>query len=225
MQFVHHCLPPRLNTQAPDTCLCTLTCFSQVPEGCAANPDLSTYNDHVIRDEDWHIIREYTGLLWPISHVSYLLQGGKYVTISILYPCLGKSAFLNPQLALNTLLLIYAVVWLAHNKPNTPDMNGVGTLLDQLDDDEPIRLQDERADTELYTVPPELIDDDIKHARKMLRDEIIHRFYHTVEQPDLEDAIIATLLDIRYVARPALSPCTVTNLWCVAVCIEHIGGR
>lgn len=75
----------------------------------------------------------------------------------------------------------------------------LGTLLDQLADDEPIILQDERGDTTLYVVEPSLIDPDIKVARFNLREELIRRFYTIVDPSDMEDVGIASLLDPRCV--------------------------
>lgn len=74
----------------------------------------------------------------------------------------------------------------------------LGTLLEQLEDDQPVRLQDERADKELYVVEAELIDADVKTARRILRAEIVNRFYDDVQESDLEDVGLATILDPRY---------------------------
>lgn len=62
----------------------------QVPEGCAPNPDGSKYGDQCLATSDWEVMRESAGVLWPVSMLVSHLQGEAYVTISLVYPMLGR---------------------------------------------------------------------------------------------------------------------------------------
>ena len=73
----------------------------------------------------------------------------------------------------------------------------LGKLLAQIEPDQPVHFHDEATSEELFSVKPELLDEAILNGRQELHAEILKRFYDKVQESDLEDTCIATMLDPR----------------------------
>ena len=73
----------------------------------------------------------------------------------------------------------------------------LGSVIAQLQDDQSVRLQDERSDGDMYIIPAEKLENHTYHAREVLRSELHRRFFVDIRQKDLIKVGIAAFLDIR----------------------------